>query len=68
MALQVKTMERVFKFNGVNLPDPNPKMEIEAVRDLYTHQYPELSSASMKMETVKDKMLVTFEKVIGHKG
>lgn len=68
MTIQAQEMQRVFKFNGVRLPDPNSKLDIEGVRDLYSSQYPELASASMKTETVKDRLLITFEKVIGHKG
>lgn len=68
MTIQVQPMERIFKFNGVRLPDPNLQLDIEGVRDVYASQYPELASASVRTETVKDRLLVTFEKVIGHKG
>lgn len=53
---------------GATLPDPDPKMSVEAVKAVYAHQYPELASADADTETKGHKQITTFQKVIGHKG
>ena len=44
MALTVTKMTRVFQFNGIRLPDPNPEMSVDNVKALYSAQYPELTT------------------------
>lgn len=68
MALQVHELTRVFKYMGATLPDPDPKMSIDAVQAVYAHQYPELASADASTETKGHQQITTFQKVIGHKG
>ena len=69
MALSVSHMARVFCFNGVRLPDPNPAMSVEEVKALYAAQYPELATAIVNgPEAVGDKMRYTFDRAIGSKG
>ena len=69
MALNVSHMARVFCFNGVRLPDPNPAMSLEEVKAFYAAQYPELATAVVNgPEAVGDKMRYTFERAIGSKG
>uniref|UniRef100_E6QVT3 PRTRC system protein C n=1 Tax=mine drainage metagenome TaxID=410659 RepID=E6QVT3_9ZZZZ len=68
MALQVNELTRVFKYMGTTLPDPDPKMSVDAVKAVYAHQYPELASADADTETRGHKQITTFQKVIGHKG
>jgi len=69
MALTVSKMTRIFQFNGLRLPDPNPAMSVEEVKALYAAQYPELSTAIVNgPEAVGDKMRYTFERAIGSKG
>jgi PRTRC genetic system protein C len=36
MALQWSALPREFSYNGSRIPDPDPKMEIEQVRELLT--------------------------------
>ncbi|MFN9298023.1 MAG: PRTRC system protein C, partial [Acidobacteriota bacterium] len=38
-------MTRLFTFNGIRLPDPNPSMTVDEVKALYSAQYPELATA-----------------------
>jgi PRTRC genetic system protein C len=33
--MKVETLAREFSFNGVRLPDPNPKLTVDEVRNLY---------------------------------
>jgi PRTRC genetic system protein C len=69
MALTVTKMTRVFQFQGIRLPDPNPEMSVEEVKALYAAQYPELATAVVNgPEAAGDKMRYTFERSIGSKG
>ena len=69
MALSVTIMTRVFQFNGIRLPDPNPAMSVDEVKALYAAQYPELATAAVNgPEAAGDKMRYTFERAIGSKG
>jgi PRTRC genetic system protein C len=69
MALTVTKMTRVFQFNGIRLPDPNPEMSVDNVKALYSAQYPELTTAVVNgPEAVGDKMHYTFDRAIGSKG
>ena len=69
MALTVAKMTRVFQFNGIRLPDPNPEMSVDNVKALYSAQYPELTTAVVNgPEAVGDKMRYTFDRAIGSKG
>jgi PRTRC genetic system protein C len=69
MALTVTKMTRVFQFNGIRLPDPNPEMSVDNVKALYSAQYPELTTAVVNgPEAVGDKLRYTFDRAIGSKG
>ena len=69
LALTIAKMRRVFQFQGIRLPDPNPEMSVEEVKALYAAQYPELATAIVNgPEAVGDKMRYTFERAIGSKG
>ena len=62
-------LARVFEFNGVRLPDPDPKLSPEEVRNLYAHQYPDIATAAITgPETVGDKLRYQFTRAIGAKG
>jgi PRTRC genetic system protein C len=43
--ITVMAMKREFRFNGKKLPDPNPKLDPEAVRGFYQSQFPEIVNA-----------------------
>ena len=69
MALTVTKMIRVFQFNGIRMPDPNPEMSVDNVNALYSAQYPELTTAvDNAPEAVGDKLRYTFDRAIGSKG
>ncbi len=69
MPLTITKMTRLFQFNGIRLPDPNPNMPVDEVEALYAAQYPELATAVVNgPEAVGDKMRYTFERAIGSKG
>jgi PRTRC genetic system protein C len=69
MPLTITKMTRLFTFNGIRLPDPNPNMSVEEVKALYSAQYPELATAVVNgPQAVGDKMRYSFERAIGSKG
>ena len=39
MPIEVKKLDRVFLFSGAKLPDPNPELTIEQVRDVYVNTF-----------------------------
>jgi PRTRC genetic system protein C len=67
--MESHVLSRTFEFNGVRLPDPNPKLSVEDVRALYAHQYPDIATASITgPEAVGDKLRYQFTRAIGSKG
>jgi PRTRC genetic system protein C len=68
MALTVTKMTRVFQFQRIRLPDPNPEMSVEEVKALDAAQYPELATAVVNgPEAAGDRMRHTFERPIVRK-
>ncbi|MCK4118362.1 PRTRC system protein C [Ralstonia nicotianae] len=47
MTISVAQIKRVFTYNGMNLLDPGAAFSAEQIRDMYTAQYPELTTASV---------------------
>ena len=67
--MESHALSRTFEFNGVRLPDPDPKLSAEDVRTLYAHQYPDIATASITgPEAVGDKLRYSFTRAIGSKG
>lgn len=67
--LKVQSLTRVFTYNGTQLPDPNPDLSVEEVRDMYVATYPELATAAVEGPSpVNDKMEYTFTRAVGVKG
>ena len=67
--MEGRPLSRHFEFNGVRLPDVDPKLSPEEVRNLYAHQYPEIATASITgPEAVGDKLVYRFSRAIGTKG
>lgn len=67
--LKVETLTREFAYNGVKLPDPNPELSVEEVRDMYVATYPELATAAVEGPSpVSGKMQYTFTRAVGVKG
>jgi PRTRC genetic system protein C len=67
--MKIEVCTREFLYNGVRLPDPNPRMTVEEVRATYASVYPDIATASVDgPEPVGDKMRYTFTRAIGSKG
>lgn len=62
-------MTRKFKYNGMEIADPDPKMKPDQVRDLLSVTYPDLATA--KVEGPKkdgEDEVFTFTRAVGAKG
>ena len=69
MAVTVEKLERIFLFNGAKLPDVNPELTVEQVRDVYVNTYPELATAAIEGPTpVNGAMQYVFTRAVGAKG
>jgi PRTRC genetic system protein C len=69
MPIAVTKLEREFVFDGHPLPDPNPDMSVEQVREMYIPTHPEITTATVTgPETVDGKLRYTFSRAIGYKG
>jgi len=68
MTIEVNEIRRVFRYNGITLPDL-PGMSPREIRDLYSAQYPELISAEVEAGEIADGVQeYTFRKAVGTKG
>ena len=67
--MQVISIERKFKYNSVTLPDPNPALSPDQIREFYATQYPELNNAVVEGPETKDRVATwTFTRAAGAKG
>jgi PRTRC genetic system protein C len=65
----VTKLEREFVFDSHVLPDPNPAMEVEQVREMYITTYPAITTATVEGPAmVNGKMRYSFIRAIGSKG
>ncbi|HVR51321.1 MAG: PRTRC system protein C [Variovorax paradoxus] len=68
MAIVTTEIRRVFRYNGIELPDV-PGLSPREVRDLYSAQYPELISAEVEAGEVQAGVQqFSFRKAVGTKG
>jgi PRTRC genetic system protein C len=69
MSIAIATVIREFVYNGLNLVDPGAAFTPDQVRDLYTAQYPELTTAAVDGPQIKDTVMrYTFVRAAGAKG
>ena len=69
MSIEATALTRKFSFNGADLPDPGPAFTAEEVRDIYSNQYPDLSTALVNEPSIKDNVATyTFSRNVGTKG
>jgi len=52
-----QTLTRVFKMGSITLPDPDPQMTPEAVRDVYQVNYPHLAQCEIDGPSVSGDRL-----------
>ncbi|MEM5440540.1 PRTRC system protein C [Paraburkholderia phymatum] len=69
MSIAIAAVTREFAYNGMNLPDPGVTFTPDQVRDLYTAQYPELTTAAVDGPEIKGTVMrYTFVRAAGAKG
>ena len=73
MALDIKGIKRVFKLKKGNstlvLEDPESRMSLTEVTDVYSMNYPELTTATLHgPEFEEDRAVYHFKTTIGTKG
>jgi len=67
--IDAKVLSRRFTYNGVKLPDPDPRMTPEEVKVAYSHQYPDLATAAITgPEASGEQLVYSFVRAIGTKG
>jgi len=67
--MTIEKTSRLFRYSGLNLPDPDSRLDVESVRSLYAATYPEITTAALTgPEAVDGKLVYTFTKAIGTKG
>lgn len=67
--MTVEKALRLFRYAGLNLPDPDERLDVESVRTLYAATYPEITTAALTgPEAIDGKLVYTFTKAIGTKG
>lgn len=69
MSIEAIKLTRKFTFNGADLPDPGEAFTPDEVRDIYSNQYPDLSTAIVNDPTIKDDVATySFTRNVGTKG
>jgi PRTRC genetic system protein C len=67
--LKTSSLPREFVFNGSRIPDPDPQMSIDQIRDLLTPSYPEIATATVTgPEDTGTSLRYSFSRAIGSKG
>lgn len=60
---------RVFRYSGIELPDPGAHMSPDQIRNLYSATYPELTAAAVEGPTASgDRLVYEFRRAVGTKG
>jgi PRTRC genetic system protein C len=67
--LKTSSLPRGFVFNGSRVPDPDPQMSVDQVRDLLTPSHPEIATATMTgPEDTGTSLRYSCSRAIGSKG
>ncbi len=69
MALDIKTLKRVFKIKDNELSDPNIDFTPDEVMNFYSNTYPELTTSTVHGPEIKgDTAIYEFKTTVGTKG
>ena len=67
--LKAAVLTRGFYYQGSRIPDPNPEMSVDDVRELLTPSYPEIATATATgPEDTGTVLRYTFARAIGSKS
>jgi PRTRC genetic system protein C len=69
MPLTASPLTRKFVYNGTELPDPNPALDINGVRDVLAQTHPEIANAAIDGPKQNGNVQTyTFVRSVGTKG
>jgi PRTRC genetic system protein C len=68
MPIEIKPITRRFIYNGTELPDPNPSINLEACREIFAQTHPEIANAAIEDKTSGNVTTYTFVRSVGTKG
>jgi len=69
MALDIKTLKRVFKNGKTELSDPDLSMTPDDVMSFYSNTYPELTTSTVQGPKIEgDTAVYEFKTTVGTKG
>jgi PRTRC genetic system protein C len=69
MSITIKTLPRTFRFGSITLNDPDPVMSVDEVKLFYSHQYPEMATATVLAgRVVGEKIEHVIQASYGSKG
>jgi PRTRC genetic system protein C len=67
--LTIAPVTRLFRYNGIQLPDPSPDMTPEAVREMYADTHPEIMTATVDGPKFEgNTMCFDFVRAVRDKG
>ena len=69
MPIEIKKLKRVFSYNGMEIPDPNPNVSPKQALEIISTQFPELANGKIE-PAVTEGGVSTFaiQVVAGTKG
>ena len=68
MAISASPLVREFIYNGTKLPDPNPSLSLDQVRDIFAQSHPEITNAAIDTAQKGGTITHTFVRSVGVKG
>lgn len=69
MTIAIAVINRLFAYNGMQLPDIDPSMSPTDVRDVYSAQYADLTTAEIVDNGIENGVhTFAFLKQVGDKG
>jgi PRTRC genetic system protein C len=69
MPVETHALTRSFSYQSLRLPDPDPRLTPEQVRDVYAGTYPEITTAVVEgPDASGDTLHFKFTRAIGTKG
>jgi PRTRC genetic system protein C len=69
MSISANPIKRVFAYNGMQLPEVDAALSTEEVRDVYSAQFAELTTAEVTDEGIANGVhTFSFRRKVGEKG
>ena len=66
--MKIERLKRTFEYNGMKMKDPGAEFSSKEVKDMYTLQYPELTSAVILEDIGENGITYKFVRQVGTKG